>query len=834
MCMAELPRTNSPRIMATCGSKGSTLNICQMVACVGQQSVGGQRIQEGFVERTLPIFLAKAKEPAAKGFVANSFYSGLTATEFFFHTMGGREGLVDTAVKTAETGYMQRRMMKSLEDLSVQYDRTVRTSSGDIVQFTYGDDGLDPAYMEANGRPVDFERALMHARCITRSPASVAAAGEDDVSPQRVRALVDAALKSKPFQRIVRRDAASGTTFLGTVRDFFENEVSAVMTRRLQAATSAANNSNSAIVVADSKAKGRKKASTVAEGSASGSQAPPTWIPFDSKLVASRAAHRAWIKAVADGKLEAQAAEAAAVVHHTARITRSQLLETLRTTLAKYRRAEVQPGEAVGAVAAHSLGEPATQMTLKTFHFAGVASMNVTLGVPRIKEIMNASRVISTPIIEAALENPDSEIAARAVKARIEKTTLGDISRYIAEVYDRNEAHLEIGLDLETIKSLSLEYVTVQHVIERILESPRTYLKPSLVQRKDEQTIVVYPPQRKAASRVRAARQRARDSEKERERQAQVEMDTETKMGGEGEDEEYDDDEGAGGGNDGGGYDDMDDDPTTPYAGFDSQRRETSRVLGSDYVSVLTSGDRDDTYFGLQSLKATLPSVIIQGIPTVNRAVITKGDKPAADGMYKYKLLVEGYDLLRVMGTAGVKAVASKSNHVIEVEDTLGIEASRSMIMVELAKTYGSYGIGIDYRHLQLLADVMTYRGTVLGITRFGIAKMKDSVLMLASFEKTPDHLFDAAVHARVDPCRGVSESIIIGTPIPLGTGLFKVLAMPPGSGEASASAASSAAASGAGSGAGASNVMSDLVEHPVRPSRLGKPEMLKSHFPLL
>jgi DNA-directed RNA polymerase beta' subunit len=97
--------------------------------CVGQQSVGGARIQEGCVERTIPAFPAGAKDPAAKGFVANSFFSGLLATEFFFHTMGGREGLVDTAVKTADTGYMQRRMMKTLEDLCVQYDGSVRTSA---------------------------------------------------------------------------------------------------------------------------------------------------------------------------------------------------------------------------------------------------------------------------------------------------------------------------------------------------------------------------------------------------------------------------------------------------------------------------------------------------------------------------------------------------------------------------------------------------------------------------------------------------------------------------------------------------------------------------------
>ena len=124
MCMTSLPKTNYPLIMATCGSKGSAINICQMIYCVGQQVVSGNRIPDGFIQRSLPHFLPNAKEPSAKGFVANSFYSGLTPMEFFFHTMGGREGLVDSAVKTADTGYMQRRLMKALEDLCISYDNT--------------------------------------------------------------------------------------------------------------------------------------------------------------------------------------------------------------------------------------------------------------------------------------------------------------------------------------------------------------------------------------------------------------------------------------------------------------------------------------------------------------------------------------------------------------------------------------------------------------------------------------------------------------------------------------------------------------------------------------
>jgi len=134
-----------------------------MVACVGQQIIAGHRVPDGFQDRSLPHFPKKSKEPPSKGFVRNSFYSGLKATEFLFHAISGREGLVDTAVKTAETGYMQRRLMKALEDLTTQYDLSVRNSTGGVVQFRYGDDGLDPACLEGDAQPIDLDRSLGHA-----------------------------------------------------------------------------------------------------------------------------------------------------------------------------------------------------------------------------------------------------------------------------------------------------------------------------------------------------------------------------------------------------------------------------------------------------------------------------------------------------------------------------------------------------------------------------------------------------------------------------------------------------------------------------------------------
>lgn len=141
-----------------------------------------------------------------------------------------------------------------------------------------------------------------------------------------------------------------------------------------------------------------------------------------------------------------------------------------------------------------------------------------------------------------------------------------------------------------------------------------------------------------------------------------------------------------------------------------------------------------------------------------------------------FKLVVEGTDLLGVLATPGVNASRVVSNNALEIARVLGIEAARGSIISEILITMAEHGIGLDHRHVMLLADLMTYRGEVLGITRNGLAKMKESVLMLASFEKTMDHLFDAAYFGQEDQICGVSECIIMGVPMNIGTGLFKLM----------------------------------------------------------
>ncbi|KAM0885580.1 hypothetical protein ACQ4PT_030246 [Festuca glaucescens] len=202
---------------------------------------------------------------------------------------------------------------------------------------------------------------------------------------------------------------------------------------------------------------------------------------------------------------------------------------------------------------------------------------------------------------------------------------------------------------------------------------------------------------------------------------------------------------------------------------------EHVRVIDEAKLRIYPAGtEKSNLQFELHNLKSMLPKVIVKGIPTVERAVVNPVLR--CDGTFdRYNLLVEGTNLLKVLGTPGVNAERTKSNHIMEVHKTLGIEAARRSIIDEIQYTFESNNMMIDRRHMMLLADLMTYKGMVLGITRDGIAKMKSSVLMMASFEKTAEHLFNGSCACREDEIEGVSECIIMGIPMKLGTGILGV-----------------------------------------------------------
>lgn len=509
--------------------------------------------------------------------------------------------------------------MKALEDLSLQYDNTVRNSENTVVQFIYGDDNLNPELMENNDRPVDFDRLRLSISQIHQGRGEKAVMGQDLLD------LVEEVLNSVGFQKLL----PTGKVFFEEIRSYFKGLV---------------NLQNSIL------------------------------NDVDDTTTEQMIDQRIW---------------------NCCRLSKSQMKKMMAIALKKYYNASVPPGEAIGPIGAQSISEPGTQMTLKTFHFAGVSSMNVTLGVPRLKEIINASKNISTPIITAQLVQDNNKIGARVVKAVIEKTTLGQVSSYIKEVYAPSKCYISVELDLKAIDQLKLN-IDMYSVRRSILKGVVGHTRPAILRSLKDCHV-------------------------------KVKKGSKSKL----------------------------------------------RIYIPEANSKPGASAPPPMYFAMQALKVALPQVIVQGIPSVNRAVINEDDK---DGEPSYHLLIEGFGLAEVMGSPGIDGLRTTTNHVIEVEKTLGVEAARTQISSEISYIMNAYGIGIDCRHLLLLSDVMTFKGEVLGITRFGVSKMRESVLMLASFEKTTDHLFDAAAHGRADAIVGVSECIIMGIPIPLGTGMFKLL----------------------------------------------------------
>ncbi|KAG0438465.1 DNA-directed RNA polymerase III subunit RPC1 [Dictyocoela muelleri] len=687
VCLKELSKTNSTLIMQECGSKGSKINISQMAACVGQQIISGKRIPNGFITRTLPHFDNFEVSPESKGFVENSFFSGLRPTEFFFHAVSGREGLVDTAVKTAETGYMQRRLMKALEDINVAYDFTVRNLNRDIIQFMFGDDGIDPMICEEG--VINYRRIYLESRnlylenvyakknlFIDREFMQIHENNNNNLNntlnnnlnkkDTLIKNLNDNDTLIKNLNEVKNKIISDEKNLINELQIFNKNPE---MRRIIERIKNESKNNFIDLITKDSL--------------------------LNQKSISGYAINN--------------------IINDIWDIYLTRIFKSLSKLF-------IEPGTSVGAIAGQSIGEPGTQMTLKTFHFAGVASMNITLGVPRLKEIINATKNISTPIINAFIkdekdENPINEDKnpinedetvkdrnlkiAKKIKMRIQKTTLSDILVYLKEIFRSDSIYIEIGVEFDG---------DINQVVNNLCDGLKIS-KGCMKIIKDENEF--------------AADSRNQENEEKKDN----------------------------------------------FKNF--KNNSESLNLHKILLKIKRFGKKetsDNLYFVLQNLKSKLKQTLVSGLESAKRIVINnyEGDK--------YNLLIEGTGLLGIFNIEGIDSRKTVSNDILDIVAVLGIEAARTAIINEILYTMGKHGIKLDLRHVMLLADTMTYVGSVLGITRHGIKHMKTSTLMLASFEQTADHIFESAISGKVDKIKGISENIIVGSRVPIGTGIVELL----------------------------------------------------------
>jgi DNA-directed RNA polymerase subunit A' len=534
--------TNSGRIMATTGARGSSLNIGQMAGALGQQSIRGRRIQKGYNNRALPHFKENDTNPDAKGFVKSNYRDGLSTLEFFFHAMGGREGLVDTAVRTQQSGYMQRRLINALEHLKLEYDETVRDPHGHIIQFLYGEDGIDVAKSD-HGEAFRIER-LIESETIIDSGKK---ATKDDI--------VELAKKYTKT--------------------------------------------------------------------------------FNPKL----------IKIVQEALLESK-------------LSKEGVEKVCKKALELYEKAKVEPGQAVGIVTAQSIGEPGTQMTLRTFHFAGIRERNVTLGLPRLIELVDARKKPVTPTMDIYLEESYKKSKERAIKAAREILHT-KISALISSTETDYSTKIKLNLNSDKLKERACTIADVEEALQ-------------------------------------------------------------------------------------------------------SSKKKFEIETGGNAIT-LTLAEESDAQTIL-ALRNKVLATKVKGVADVERVTIVQQND-------EWVIQTSGSNIAKVLEIEGIDKRNIRTNNVFEIANTLGIEAARNALINELSSTLEDQGLEVDIRYIMLVSDLMCSRGYMQQIGRHGIAGTKTSVLARAAFEITVPTIAEAALTGEVERLKGVTENVIVGGNIPVGTG---------------------------------------------------------------
>jgi len=550
---SNLADDNAGKIMATTGARGSALNVGQMAGALGQQSRRGKRLgapgaHQGYDNRTLPHFKMHDDDPDSHGFVKSNFRDGLSTLEFFFHAMGGREGLVDTAVRTQQSGYMQRRLINALEHIRIEYDGTVRDPHGHIVQFLYGEDGIDVSKSD-HGEAFNVNRLI------------------------ESQSIVDSGNKATT-EEITQLSKKHTKTFNPRFKSIVE---SALLTSKL------------------------------------------------SKVGIERVCKKG---------------------------------------LELYNNSKVEPGQAVGIVTAQSIGEPGTQMTLRTFHTAGIAEKNVTLGLPRIIELVDARKKPATPAMDIYLKDTKGSKEQKkneAVQAasKILESTVNDL---IVEA--RTDYSSEIRLELNTNR-LKSRGCTVQDVMSAL----------------------------------------------------------------------------------------------------ESSKKFTAESIGNNIILTLVEEYDSST---VVTLLNKVKKATVRGVPGVERVTLKEENG-------EWLIQTTGSNLAELFKLDVIDKKNVRCNNIFEIFNTLGIEAARTALINELQFTLENQGLEVDVRYLMLVADLMCHKGHLQQIGRHGIAGTKDSVLARAAFEITVPTLASAARTGEVERLKGITENVIVGSQIPIGSGTVDI-----------------------------------------------------------
>ena len=699
------------------GSKGSVLNISQMISCLGQQNVDNKRIPYSYPNRTLPHFKQFNDTPVARGFVESSFISGLTPEELFFHAMGGRVGLIDTAVKTSQTGYIQRRLIKGMEDVMVCYDRTVRNNKQKIVQFSYGGTNFDTVRIETSkfelihkSRTEIYDlfrygyegKELTAMKLVFLKPTLARYKDQVPELKERVKQEVHQFLEQRNgfIQSVSDREGLYETVYLPIS---FPQMIQNVKHQFFHSTNQSDLTPLEAYQLVDQYYGNLEK----------------VFHP----CVMFRLVYYYYLN------------PASIVVQH--RFTRDSLVFLLEKIVYMYKRSLVNPGEMVGLISAQSIGEPTTQMNLNTFHFAGISTKsNVTRGVPRMEEILALTRNMKNPSMTIFLKAEDESNREKAFDmiSRIENTKFKNFVEKCDIYYDPDDLDTLIQMD----KPLMGRYKEFNAILaDCLVEEEKPSSNRWVVRLTLDKTKLI---------------------------DANITLDEihfTLKSIYENSIQCY--------------YTDLEEDEVVFRIRLLNvvKAKKTAQSLDEEDAIYMAKSF-------LHNLLHNIVLRGIPGIDKVNLLQIQNYmvyNEALGDFEKKeiYSLDTLGTNLLQVLALDYIDAERTFSNNIMETLDVLGIEAARKCLFNETLDVLCFDGGYVNHHHISLLCDRMTSTQDMISIFRHGINNDNIGPIAKASFEETTEMFLKAARHGELDEMRGVSANIMCGQHGFYGTAAFSV-----------------------------------------------------------
>lgn len=750
--------------MIASGSKGKETNAVQIVGTLGQQSMDGHRVLDAYYRRPLPFVPKDDLSPEARGFVVNSFNSGLNFLEYIYHAMAGRMGVISTSIKTAETGYLQRKLMKRLEDLAAYYDGTVRLAGGAIVQYIYGGDGFDGSKIEKQD--------------ITHIGFSL-----DELKLYYGFSNADW-LQYLGLIRPVMADEADDQAWLDEQKEAVSTELSNIQSDWSYLRSRYQYNlpeSVPSIINFDRLLDGlldRMGVSGTLPYLSADDVLTPSYVNEKLEELVTSKLHLPTNEFINDLCMKQfisliRSKISSKILILVKGYNKASFDELLEEIHYKFYNGIITPGEAVGAIAAQSIGEPGTQMTLDAFHSTG-AKITVSGGVPRFKEILSLTKM-KTPSVSIYLQGISlpNDIVEQTDGAQ----TITEVDTYLLALAQTGpEGHAEAKkLKKKFVKSYlnngeqailklrgNFKYVKLGDLVARseIMYVPDAASDPDrealdyYAETSTEEMENVYPIW---LIRFSLDRDQLATTVADLNRFIRQPFGTNPSMN-----MVY---------------------LETPPNSDPILRATLQRDAGS--ITILNQKESDLMYTRIRGISNIIQTTVRKERRDIRFGgqygkVVRRNDPEYVKlgdimmGADDYIIDTVGSNLTDILGMENVDPYRTYTNDINEMQKTFGIEVGRKSIIRETQEVLiNSAKTHIDIRHIELLADGMTCRGFMQKIDRNGAKKGESGPLALASFEETTTIMCKAAVHSEEDTMTGVSSNIMFGQPIKLGTNAF-------------------------------------------------------------